>query len=108
MLHQLGMAAWLWPSAPSATVAAGVGGGLAIAVAVLLIVIRRKPAPRLRFGLLWTAATLAPALLLPDLELGTGALAPAAGLAWAAGALLGPRIETLLYQLRVRIAIGDG
>jgi hypothetical protein len=106
-LYQLGSAAWPWPFAPSTMVARVLGAMIATAAIVLVLKTRRQPAPRLRFALLWTAATLFPVLLLPGQERSTGALGPAVGLAWAAGALLGPRLETGLYHLRSRVPIGS-
>ena len=107
LLYQLGTSAWPWPFAPSTGIARILGAVIAVAAALILFRTRHQPAPRLRFALLWTAATLAPVLLLPGRTTSIGALAPAVGLAWAAGALLGPALETGLYRLRSRIRIGD-
>ena len=107
LLYQLGSSAWPWPFAPSMNVARILGAAIVVAAALVLLRTRYQPAPRLRFALLWTAATIAPVLLLPGHAQSTGALAPAVGLAWAAGALLGPPLETGLYRLRNRIQIGD-
>jgi hypothetical protein len=104
-LHQLGSAAWLWPSIPAPRIAWATGAVVALGGLALLALIRHKPAPRVRFALLWTAATLLPALALPELELSTGALAPAVGLAWTAGALLGEPLERTLQGLHSRVSV---
>jgi hypothetical protein len=107
LLYQLGSSAWPWPFAPSMSAARILGAVVLVGAVLVVFRTRRQPAPRLRFALLWTAATLAPILLLPGHARNTGALAPAVGLAWAAGALLGPALETGLYRLRSRVQIGD-
>lgn len=107
-LVRLGLAAWIWPFAPPAGLASALGVLLSAGALVALALTRSKPAPRLRFALLWTAAVLLPAWMLPTPPGSTGTLAPAAGLAWAVGALLGAPLESGLYRLRLRVRTGDG
>ena len=102
-LFQIGSAAWLWPATPPASAARLVGIAVLVVVGIALFMIRAEPAPRLRFAFAWAGACLAGALFLPRLELMSGAMGISVGLAWAAGAWLGPRVEAVLASVRTRV-----
>lgn len=106
-LRQLGAAAWVWPGWPPAAWLPILGALVAAAVGLTLLVLRGQPAPRCRFAAIWVAAALLPAALLPELEIQTGALAVSAGLALFVGAAAARGLESLLYRLRLRVAVGD-
>ncbi|RKZ18074.1 hypothetical protein DRQ53_01435 [bacterium] len=106
-LQQLGSAAWLTPAAPADGVLRLLGAVLLVAGIALGLATRRRADRGLHLALLWTLATLAPAILLPGLELSTGAMAPAAGLALAVGSLLGGPIESLLRRAVQRVRISS-
>jgi hypothetical protein len=106
-LHQLGAAAWIWPAWPAEGLLRYLGVGVGLALLITLFVLRGQPAPRCRLAALWVAAALVPSAILPALELQSGALPVAAGLALFVGALAGRSLEELLYRLRQRVKIGD-
>ena len=107
MLRQLGAAAWIWPGWPPAGILVPAGALVALAIAATLFILRGRPAPRCRFASVWVTAALVPATVLPALELQTGALGVAVGLALLAGTLLGRPLEAGLYRLRLRMPVGD-